>query len=125
LQQLREEEGVDLGDDDDESMWQGWDVESDNSDSDSEDEEWINVDDSDNNDLIISDSEDEAEKAKAPQGDATSIPSRISTLATTKVRIICFPCFPKFAYCFFKKIKNIISFRSLHLPTLPSSMTCE
>ncbi|KAF8201579.1 protein required for actin cytoskeleton organization and cell cycle progression [Pholiota molesta] len=87
LQQLREEEGVDLGDDDDESMWQGWDVESDNSDSDSEDEEWINVDDSDNNDLIISDSEDEAEKAKAPQGDATSIPSRISTLATTKVRI--------------------------------------
>lgn len=91
LQQLREEEGVDLGDDDDESMWQGWDVESDDSDSDSEDEEWINVDDSDNNDLIISDSEDEAEKAKAPQEDATSNPSRISTLATTKVRIICPP----------------------------------
>ncbi|KAF9475067.1 SDA1-domain-containing protein [Pholiota conissans] len=85
LQQLREEDGVDLGDDNDETMWQGWDVESDDSDSESEFEDWISVNDSDSRDLIISDSEDEGEKTKLHQEDAETNLSRISTLATTKI----------------------------------------
>ncbi|KAF8969872.1 protein required for actin cytoskeleton organization and cell cycle progression [Flammula alnicola] len=86
LQKLREEDGVDLGDDDDESMWQGWDVESDESNSDSS-EEWINVDDDDNDALVISDSEDEGDlpKDKATEDPNSSNPLRISTLATTKI----------------------------------------
>ncbi|KAG6845041.1 hypothetical protein H0H87_001378 [Tephrocybe sp. NHM501043] len=79
LQSLREEEGVVLGEEDDEGAWDGWDVESDASDSDSEDE-WHNVSDDEDN-IVISDSEDEAEKAN-PKSEA---PPRISTLATTKV----------------------------------------
>ncbi len=86
LQKLREEDGVDLGDDDDEAMWQGWDVESDD-DSDSDSEEWMNVDDDD--DLVISDSENEGKDPQEKKSEATeevppSVP-RLSTLATTKV----------------------------------------
>ncbi|KAG6865281.1 hypothetical protein C0991_003741 [Blastosporella zonata] len=81
LQSLRDEEGVILGDDEeDEGAWDGWDLESDGSDSESDDE-WHNVSD-DDNDLVISDSEDEAEKEK-PKPEAA--PPRISTLATTKI----------------------------------------
>lgn len=88
LQKLREEDGVDLGDDDDEAMWQGWDVESDD-DSDSDSEEWMNVDDDDDNDLVISDSENEGKdpkdrKSEVAEEEAPSAP-RLSTLATTKV----------------------------------------
>ncbi|KAG6861893.1 hypothetical protein C0995_010599 [Termitomyces sp. Mi166 len=79
LQKLCDAEGVVLGDEEDEGAWDGWDVESDSSDSDSDDE-WINVSD-DNNDIVISDSEDEGEKAR-PKPEA---PRRISTLATTKI----------------------------------------
>ncbi|KAG6910891.1 hypothetical protein DXG01_006574 [Tephrocybe rancida] len=80
LQSLRDEEGVVLDDEEDqEAAWDGWDVESDKSDSDSEDE-WHNVSE-DDNDLVISDSEDEAEREQ-PKSEA---PPRISTLATTKI----------------------------------------
>ncbi|KAG6850477.1 hypothetical protein H0H93_012898 [Arthromyces matolae] len=77
LQRLRDEEGVVLGDnEEDESVWEGWDVESDSSDSESDsDEEWHNVSD-DDHDIVISDSEDEAK---------SDAPARISTLATTKI----------------------------------------
>ncbi|KJA27481.1 hypothetical protein HYPSUDRAFT_35380 [Hypholoma sublateritium FD-334 SS-4] len=88
LQKLREEDGVDLGDDDDEAMWQGWDVESDEG-SDSDSEEWMNVNDDDDNDLAISDSEDEGKDPKdrasqAAEEEVSSVP-RLSTLATTKI----------------------------------------
>lgn len=73
-------------DGEDESAWQGWDVDSDSSDE-SESEGWIDVDD--NNDALnISDSEDEGDKlpSAAPKNDeAPTASTRISTLATTKV----------------------------------------
>ncbi|KAG6878766.1 hypothetical protein C0993_008065 [Termitomyces sp. T159_Od127] len=77
VQKLRDEEGVTL--EEDEGAWDGWDVESESEDSDSDDE-WINVSD-DNADIVISDSEDEAEKAQSKP----EAPPRISTLATTKI----------------------------------------
>ena len=91
MQKIREEDGVDL-DEDDDTVWQGWDIESDESDEDSdEDEDWINVDDDEDEPLVISDSEDENENEKAKTGRAnqdheSSNPPRISTLATSKVR---------------------------------------
>ena len=97
LKQLREEDGVlsDGGDDgDEESAWNGWDVESDTS-SESSDG-WIDVESEGEEDLDISDSEDEYEKSKVEQvkadepGASDNVdgdrPSRISSLATTKVR---------------------------------------
>ncbi|KAG5636106.1 hypothetical protein H0H81_009102 [Sphagnurus paluster] len=78
---LREEDGVFLGEDEeDEGGWDGWDIESDSSDEES-DEGWQDVPD-DNRDLILSDSEDEEPNAKSLQPEA---PPRISTLATTKI----------------------------------------
>lgn len=77
---------------DEEAAWEGWDVESDSEGSDSE--EWMDVDQGGEDNLNISDSEDEAEKPSGskPTGadaDATPAaapdPDRISTLATTKV----------------------------------------
>ncbi|KAJ7632313.1 SDA1-domain-containing protein [Roridomyces roridus] len=77
LQKLRDEENIVL--EDDEAAWDGWDVDSDSSDSDTE--EWIDVPD-DDEELHISDSEDEDKpKDKALDPD----PTRISTLATTKI----------------------------------------
>lgn len=67
---------------DDEAAWEGWDVDSDSS-SDDESEGWLDVPD-DDDDLMISDSDDEAEKAPKPPN-ATETTDRISTLATTKV----------------------------------------
>jgi len=91
LQQLRQEDGVELGeDDDDDAMWNGWDIDSEESDSDSD--EWHNVDSDDDDDLVISDSEDEKEDKKEEttknaESEVSAI-TRISTLATTKVYIL-------------------------------------
>jgi protein SDA1 len=91
LQKLRDEDNV-VMDEDDEAAWDGWDVDSDSSDSDSDG--WQEVPD-DDEDLHISDSEDEDKpKAKEPPPDADAEPevdpaTRISTLATTKVRRLC------------------------------------
>ncbi|KAJ3565096.1 hypothetical protein NP233_g7864 [Leucocoprinus birnbaumii] len=83
LSKLREEDGVDLGDeDDDDAAWEGWDEDS--SDSSSESEGWVDVDD-DNDDLVISDSEDEDEKEKKQDEDAAMESTKISQLATTKI----------------------------------------
>lgn len=61
---------------DDESAWDGWDIESDSSDG-SESETWIDVND-DAEYINISDVEDEPTHAR-------DNPIRVSTLATTKV----------------------------------------
>jgi protein SDA1 len=61
---------------DDESAWQGWEIESDSSEG-SESETWIEVDDNDEC-LNISDAETEP-------GHVEDTPVRVSTLATTKV----------------------------------------
>lgn len=80
---------MDEGDDD--TVWQGWDIESNESDEDSDgDEDWINVDDDEDEPLVISDSEDEnenenAKNDRANQGPESPNPPRISTLATSKV----------------------------------------
>ncbi|KAK0483327.1 SDA1-domain-containing protein [Armillaria novae-zelandiae] len=85
---LREEEDVDI-DEADDAGWENWDVESDSSDSDSESEGWIDVDDADDQ-LVISDSEDEGEKkdgenAKVEEKNSEDVATRVSTLATTKI----------------------------------------
>lgn len=92
MQKLREEDGLNSDGEDDDAVWQGWDIESDDSDEDSdEDEDWINVDDDDDDEpLVISDSEDENEKAKndrATPSRKSPNPTRISTLATSKVSL--------------------------------------
>ncbi|RDB21213.1 Protein sda1 [Hypsizygus marmoreus] len=79
LQKLREEDDVEMGDEDDEAAWEGWDLDSDSSDDESEG--WLDVPD-DDGDLNISDSEDEAEKEKGQQEISKT---RVSTLATTKI----------------------------------------
>lgn len=85
---LREDEDVDM-DEAGDAGWENWDVESDSSDSDEESEGWIDVDDADDQ-LIISDSEDEGEKkdgenAKAEDKNSEDLATRVSTLATTKI----------------------------------------
>lgn len=85
MKKLREEDG--LGSDeeeDDESKWEGWDVETDSSES-SDDEEWINVDSDDDKAIEVSDSDDEDEKKMDDKPDEAQ-PQRVSTLVTTKVR---------------------------------------
>ncbi|KAF5330676.1 hypothetical protein D9619_005889 [Psilocybe cf. subviscida] len=87
LKSLREEEGVELDDEDDEAMWNGWDVETDD-DSESDEEEWINVDSDDDEDLVVSDSDDEKnekEKPTEPTQPDVEASNRISALATTKI----------------------------------------
>ena len=91
MQNLREEDGLNLDGEEDDVVWQGWDIESDDLDEDSdEDEDWINVDDDEDEPLVISDSEDENEKAKddraTPSRESPNLP-RISTLATSKVSL--------------------------------------
>jgi protein SDA1 len=89
------------GDEDNEAGWAGWDVESNSSDE-SESSGWMNVDSDGDGELDISDSEDEAgaklqvkEKPKeAVEGEEVSEDhvdpvARVSTLATTKVFLIC------------------------------------
>ncbi|OBZ75766.1 Protein sda1 [Grifola frondosa] len=98
LKKLREEEGVASGEEDDEAAWEGWDVESD---SDESSDGWIGVESDGDDDLEISDSEDEdgkhALKSKGkdrtndvpqdvPKEDiAEATAARISSLATTKI----------------------------------------
>jgi protein SDA1 len=86
MRQLREEDGVE-SEDDDESKWEGWDVETDSSES-SDDEGWMEVDSDSDKDIVVSDSDDEGDKKeKAPPSEAEpSEPPRLSTLATTKVK---------------------------------------
>jgi len=84
MKRLREEDGVES--DDDESKWEGWDVETDSSES-SDDEGWIDVDSDSNRDIVVSDSEDEDDKKE--KGLALDIqPLQPSTLGTTKVKIM-------------------------------------
>lgn len=98
LKKLREEEtggavgidGEDKDEDDDATAWEGWDVETDSdSDSDSESGGWIDVESDGDDNLEVSDSEDEQPSAPKPPGekkpDTDADPNRISTLATTKV----------------------------------------
>jgi len=91
LQKLREEDNAGDGGDDDETAWNGWDVESDASEE-SESEGWMDVDSGDENDLEISDSEDEQSKATKGKANSTEdgdegLPNsdRVSTLATQKI----------------------------------------
>lgn len=67
-------------------------MESDSS-EDSDSEGWMNVDSDGEDNLEISDSEDEKEKSTkdGEQEPADQAPDRISTLATTKVRRRAFP----------------------------------
>ncbi|CAK5279508.1 unnamed protein product [Mycena citricolor] len=81
LQQLREEDS-NVMEEDDEAAWEGWDVDSDSSDSESEG--WINVSDNEE-DLHISDSDDENEKKPVVPLEEFDPANRISTLATTKI----------------------------------------
>lgn len=90
MSKLRAEDGVDLGEGDDDVAWKGWDEDS--SDSSSESEGWIDVED-DDNDIVISDSEDEAEKEKQQDVGGAIEQAKTSQLATTKVQcIILVPC---------------------------------
>ncbi|KAF9452794.1 SDA1-domain-containing protein [Macrolepiota fuliginosa MF-IS2] len=85
LSKLREEDGVSLDDEDDENAWEGWDEDS--SESGSESEGWVDVED-DNNELVISDSEDEdsmkGRGEAAPKTDSGET-TKTSLLATTKI----------------------------------------
>lgn len=85
MRKLREEDGIE-SDSEDESKWEGWDVETDSSES-SDEEGWMNVE-SDDGGIVISDSEDEAATKQGERGEEPSElsqPPRVSTLATTKV----------------------------------------
>ncbi|KAJ7074422.1 SDA1-domain-containing protein [Mycena amicta] len=75
LQQLRNENG-EVDEEDEEAAWNGWDVDSDSSESESEG--WMDVEDNDD-DLHISDSEDDDKPIEPPAA------ARVSTLATTKI----------------------------------------
>lgn len=79
MKKLREEDGVGTDNDDDESKWEGWDVETDSSDS----SDWINVGSDD--DIVISDSDDERKTTDESHKAESSQPLRVSTLATSKV----------------------------------------
>jgi len=87
---LREEEGVIVNEDDDESneAWQNWAIESSPSESSGE-EEWIDVSSDSEQGFEISDSEDGQENtAKVEKDEKEQVAvNRLSTLATTKVAI--------------------------------------
>ncbi|KAI5900049.1 SDA1-domain-containing protein [Schizophyllum commune H4-8] len=90
LQKLRDEENGDVNTEDaDAKAWEQWEVASDSdSDSDSDSSGWINVDSDNAEDIVVSDSEDEAEEAAAKTAAAAELEAaenRISTLATTKI----------------------------------------
>jgi protein SDA1 len=78
---------MELDNEDNDSMWQGWDIDSDSSEE-SDSEDWINVDDDESGDLVISDSDDEGQpRIKHKVVDEAAPPELPpkSTLATTKV----------------------------------------
>ena len=84
MRQLREEDGVE-SDYDDESKWEGWDVETDSSES-SDDEGWMDVDS--DKDIVVSDTDDEDGKMdKDPALEIQTLQApQPSTLGTTKVK---------------------------------------
>lgn len=100
LKRLRQEDGAEEDMEDDEAAWNGWDVESD---SDESSDGWISVESDGDDDLEVSDSDDEDDaKVKKDKGKGKAMdvdvdekndaeapalldPSRVSTLATTKV----------------------------------------
>ena len=84
MRQLREEDGVE-SDDDGESKWEGWDIETDSSES-SDDEGWMDVDS--DKDIVVSDSDDEDGKmGKDPALEIQTLQApQPSTLGTTKVK---------------------------------------
>lgn len=87
MKQLRKEDGLE-SDEDDESKWEGWDLESDSTES-SDDEDWIDVDSDSGKDIVFSDSDDgdDKEEKRSPSEVQASQSSRHSMLATTKVKI--------------------------------------
>ncbi|KDQ60554.1 hypothetical protein JAAARDRAFT_190731 [Jaapia argillacea MUCL 33604] len=90
LQQLREEEGINSADEEeaDAAAWDRWEVETDSSEESSDSGGWMDVDSDGDDNLDISDSEDEAERSKnLPEADVVddSQAQRVSTLATTKI----------------------------------------
>ncbi|GJJ07770.1 hypothetical protein Clacol_001975 [Clathrus columnatus] len=102
FEKLRAEDdgnGVEVNEEDDEAAWEGWEVDSETSDSESEG--WIDVSSDDEDDIVISDSEDEStkkgkrkDKKEADESMETDPPEviesvpRTSTLATTKASIL-------------------------------------
>ncbi|TFY77045.1 hypothetical protein EWM64_g6967 [Hericium alpestre] len=87
LKALREEEGVVSGDENESDGWDGWDVESNSSDSSSDSGGWVDVESDGDDNIVVSDSDDEAD-ADAKAAKRASVapePDRISTLATTKI----------------------------------------
>ncbi|KAF9532363.1 protein required for actin cytoskeleton organization and cell cycle progression [Crepidotus variabilis] len=84
MKKLREEDGIETDDEDDESKWEGWNAETDSSES-SDDEPWINVDSDDDRDIEVSDSENDTEKKMVEDAPAEPHSQRVSTLATTKI----------------------------------------
>jgi len=84
FQKLREEDDVEMNDEDEAAAWEGWDVETDSSGDESESEDWIEVSD-DENDLVVSDSDDDEPKPAKAESAEPDAPKRISTLATTKI----------------------------------------
>ncbi|KAI0688738.1 actin cytoskeleton organization and cell cycle progression protein [Cytidiella melzeri] len=95
IKKLREEDGVPSGDEEDEqAAWDGWDVESDSSEESSNG--WLDVESDGGDGLEISDSEDEHETVERGHKDDVEVvmectevgqdgPSRVSSLATTKI----------------------------------------
>ncbi|KAJ3515969.1 hypothetical protein NLJ89_g1425 [Agrocybe chaxingu] len=85
LQKLREEEGI--NGEDNESMWRGWDVDSNDSTDSSDEDEWMNVGSDTDNDLVIDDSDDEndekndsTEQAEAPKEQSILTPADFALL---------------------------------------------
>lgn len=78
-------------DEDPEAAWNNWDVKSDSDSSESEAEDWIDVDSDGGDHLIVSDSDSEDEKGgskeQEPKEVQPAVETRISSLATTKVRL--------------------------------------
>jgi len=84
LKQLRAEDGIedDEVDEDDETGWDDWDVQSDSSEESSDG--WIDIE-SDGEDLDVSDSDDEEKPKEKELQQASNEPARVSTLATSKI----------------------------------------
>lgn len=79
-----------MSEEDEKKAWENWEVESDSSSDDDSEEGWMNVDSDGDDEFDVSDSDDEKKPPKPAEDAATpkEEPKRISTLATTKVRLI-------------------------------------
>lgn len=93
LQKLRDEEGIekDAGEDN-EDAWRGWDIESDSSADSSESDGWIDVDDGQDDDINISDDEEEGDASIATSTEVPHSERRVSSLATSKASAL-FPLY--------------------------------